>query len=82
MRSGPTTMNQPQTLNDDYIRQLKQLMNSNYATQYIAQIMAQNPQLNSIMQLIQNGNNPRVIFENLARQRGIDPNEVLNKLLN
>ena len=73
---------QPQ-LNEEYIQQLKILMHSKNAPQYIAEIMMQNPQLRQIFNLIKSGGNPQVIYENLARQMGVvDPNYLLSKLMN
>ena len=51
-------------------------------TQLLAQAAMKNPQFQQVLQLLQNGGNPQVIFENLARQKGIDPNWLLNKLMN
>ena len=85
MRNGQMpqqqTAQQPQ-LNEEYIQQLKMLMNSGNPQQYLAQAAANNPQLKQVMTMIANGGNPRTIFENLARQKGIDPNLILNKLIN
>ena len=75
--------NQSQQLNDPYIDQIKTLMNSGGdPTQLLAQAAMMNPQFQQVLQLLQNGGNPQVIFENLARQKGIDPNWLLNKLMN
>lgn len=75
--------NQSQQLNDPYIDQIKTLMNSgDDPTQLLAQAAMKNPQFQQVLQLLQNGGNPQVIFENLARQKGIDPNWLLNKLMN
>ena len=56
-------------------------MRSNNASSFLAQAFAQNPQLKSIMAMINSGGNQRLIYENLARQMGYDPNLILNKLL-
>lgn len=85
MRNGqiPQQQAQAQTpqLNEEYIQQLKTLMHSGNPSQFLAQATAQNPQLKSIMSMIANGGDPKTIFENLARQRGIDPNLILDKLM-
>jgi len=31
--------------------------------------------------MLQNGGNPQMVYENLARQRGVDPNWLINKLM-
>ena len=47
----------------------------------INQMAASNPQMQQVMQFVnQNGGDAKQAFYNLAQQRGIDPNEVLNQL--
>ena len=57
-------------------------MRSKNAPQYLAELAKQNPQFKQILQLAQNGNNLQAIFENMANQNGIDPNSILQKLIN
>ena len=44
--------------------------------------MAQsNPQLQQVMQYIQeNGGDAKTAFYNLAKQKGVDPNDILNQV--
>ena len=74
-----TQYQQPQ-LNEEYIQQLKILMHSKNAEQYLAAIAMNNPQFKSILNMVKNGGNPQAIYEMLARQWGVDPNWLLNKL--
>ena len=56
-------------------------MNSKNAPQYLAQLAQQNPQFQQLYGMAMGGANMKQLFEQMARQRGIDPNLVLNKLL-
>lgn len=41
-----------------------------------------NPQFQQVMQFVnQNGGNPKEVFYQLAKQKGVDPSTVLNQLL-
>ena len=71
---------QPQ-INEAYIDQLKQLMKSGNAPQYLAQAALSNPQIRQILELYKNSSNPQALFESLARQQGVDPNWLINKLM-
>lgn len=57
-------------------------MKSKNATEYLAVLAQQNPTFKQILQMAQGGGNLQSMFENMARQRGIDPNSVLDKLIN
>ncbi len=47
----------------------------------INQMAANNPQMQQVMQYIQqNGGNAKQAFYTLAQQKGVDPNEVLRQL--
>ena len=47
----------------------------------IQQMSANNPQMQQVMNVIQqNGGDPRAAFYNMAQQKGIDPNVILNQL--
>lgn len=80
MRSGQMIPQYPQ-LNEAYINQLKQLMRSNNAVDYLTQAFAANPQLQNILQMFKTTDNPQMLYENLARQAGVDPNYLINKLM-
>lgn len=42
-------------------------------------LMQNNPQFGQLMQMCQ-GQNPQVVFENMCKQQGVDPNAVINAL--
>lgn len=57
------------------------LKNSSNPQAMMSTLMNQNPQLKSVMELVNRyGGDPRTAFFSLAKERGIDPNEVLNLL--
>lgn len=44
------------------------------------QVMANNPAISEVLSYInQNGGDPKTVFENLAKQMGMNPNEVLEQ---
>ena len=75
---------QPQLpqINEEYLNQLKTLMNSKNASEYLIKIAQENPWFKQIIQMSQNGGNLQNLFENMARQRGVDPKQILQKLVN
>lgn len=79
MRSGQM-MPYPQ-LNEAYINQLKQLMRSENAVDYLTKAFAANPQLQNILQMFKTTDNPQMLYETIARQMGVDPNYLINKLM-
>lgn len=65
--------------------QLKQMINTLKSSRnpnlMMYQMMQNNPQFRQVMDYVnQNGGNPKDAFYTLARQKGIDPNEILNML--
>lgn len=67
------------------IGQIKNMMNlvqnSADPNAMLNQMAAQNPQLSNVMEIVnQNGGDPKTAFYNLARQRGVDPDSILNML--
>lgn len=82
---GPN-QNQPLQNNSiGSIQQIKSVMqmiqNSNNPSAMLQTLMMQNPKLQSVMQFInQNGGDPKAAFYALAKQKGVDPNEVINML--
>lgn len=67
------------------IQQIKSMMqmiqNSNNPSAMLQTLMMQNPQFQSVMQFVnQNGGDPKAAFYALAKQKGVDPNEVINML--
>lgn len=45
----------------------------------LSQLMARNPQINSVIQML-NGRNPKDVFYEQCQQHGIDPESVLSQL--
>jgi len=57
------------------------IRNSRNPQQMIANLAAQNPQMRAVMQEIQNhGGDARAAFYEMAQQKGVDPNMILNQL--
>lgn len=64
---------------------IKQMMNTiksasdpNAAMQMLAN---KNPQMRQVMQMVQeNGGDPKAAFYNLAKQKGVDPEQILSML--
>lgn len=78
-------MNNP--MNPQMIQQIKGVMNQIKMAQNpqlaLNQILMNNPNINSIMELVKNnGGNLQTAFYSLAKQKGIDPQVVLNELRN
>jgi hypothetical protein len=71
-------------LNQTSINQLKQaykiFMQKGDPMQILNQMSAQNPQLQSIVQMLNNGANPEIIFKNLCQAKGINAEEFINQL--
>ena len=77
-------LNQSQQLPSN-LNQIKSMMNMVRGAQnpkmMLQNMINQNPQMRQVMNLVQqNGGDPKTAFYNLARQKGIDPDQVLNML--
>ena len=46
------------------------------------QMAMRNPQMQPILNMVRQGMNPNQLFEDLCRQRGINPQEFINMLKN
>lgn len=70
--------------NNPNIQQLKQayqiFSQSKNPLQAFQMMASRNPQLQSIMQMLQNGGNPQQIFNSICQQRGINPQEFLKQI--
>lgn len=42
-------------------------------------VLQQNPQMQQVVQMCR-GQNPKIVFENMCRQMGINPNDIINAL--
>ena len=61
----------------DLYRAMKQ---SNNPYQMFMQMASQNPQMRPVINAIQQGNDPRMIFNNMCQQRGINPDEFIRNI--
>jgi hypothetical protein len=67
------------------VNQIKQMFNMFKSAQnpqaLLNNMASQNPQLKQVMEAInQHGGDPKKAFYDIARERGIDPDEILNQL--
>ena len=67
------------------IQQIKNMMNvvnnSQNPSMMLQNLAQQNPQMRQVMDIIrQSGGDPKTAFYNMAKQKGIDPNQILNML--
>lgn len=73
----------PAGINMQAIQQAKQAMNMlkavNNPQQALMQVAQQNPQLNSIMQMI-GGRNPQEVFYEECKKKGVNPEDILSQL--
>lgn len=46
----------------------------------INNLLQSNPSLKSIMNMVKNGANPKQMFFEMAKQKGIDPNTILSQI--
>ena len=67
------------------LRQIKQMANLvknvNNPQQLLTNLVNQNPQMKQVLDMIQtSGKSPRDLFYEMANQKGVDPNQILNLL--
>lgn len=72
-------------INQSNIQQIKQMMdmlkNSQNPQMMLQNIVNQNPNMQQVMNLVkQSGGDAKSAFYNLAKQKGIDPNQILSML--
>lgn len=58
----------------------KALVNAKNPMQLFSYMAANNPQLQPVLNALQSGMSPQVLFNNLCQQRGIDPNSFLKQI--
>lgn len=62
------------------IKNMIAMLNSAQNPQAVLQMLAQkNPQMAQVMQLV-GGRNPQDVFYELCRQKGVNPDDILNQL--
>ena len=60
---------------------INQIRSANDPNSMFQSLAATNPQIQQVMQYVQqNGGDAKQAFYNLAQQRGVDPNSILNQL--
>ena len=70
-----------QSQNNNIGNTFRMLKNSNNPMQLLQNMARSNPQVQSVMNMIQtSGKSPKDLFYEIARQRGVDPNQILNML--
>jgi len=83
-RNNVPTTTTTETATQPQIAQLKNMMNAikTSANPQLAfqSLLNQNPQMQQVYNLIQSSGNPQQLFYELARQRGVDPNSILQQL--
>ena len=77
--------NQSPSLPNNNIAQIKQMMNlfrgANNPQQLLMNLTNQNPQMRQVMNMIQtSGKSPKDLFYELAKQKGVNPDEILKQL--
>ena len=63
------------------MNQMYQQLNQNNYVAQINSMLQQNPKLNQVMNVVRNGGNPKQLFFEMARQKGVDPQSILSKLM-
>lgn len=46
----------------------------------VDQMLQSNPKLQSVIDIVKHGRNPKELFYTLAKQRGVDPNSILSQI--
>ena len=72
----------PRSVNSNPLLDLmNQVKNSSNPRAMMKQLLANNPNFQNVMNYInQNGGDAKTAFYNLAAQKGVDPNSILNQL--
>lgn len=75
-------LNQQQSLNEQSFNPFemaKMVQQSKNPNGMMMNLIKQNPQMREALELVQqNGGNPKEVFYKLAKQKGINPNSILN----
>lgn len=73
---------QPQIVNLDKIKQMMQFVKmANNPNAALNQLISSNPQMAQLLQMIQqSGQSPEQLFYALAKQKGVDPEQILAAL--
>lgn len=79
------SMQSTMTNQNPFLANVKNMMNmtksSGNPQMFLQQMMSKNPQVKQAMEMVQsNGGDAKSLFYALAKQKGIDPNTILNQL--
>lgn len=67
--------------NNNILKMFHSVKNSQDPNSMIQSLMQNNPQMQQVMQVInQHGGNAKEAFYSMAQQKGVDPNTILNQL--
>lgn len=67
--------------NPNNIKMLMDLYKSGMDPKAMISILGMNnPQMQPVIQMLQQGKDPKELFYNLCQQQGIDPNTIINQL--
>ena len=66
--------------NMEYYRNIYKMLSNNNPINMMNQLANNNPNMKPIIDLLNNGANPRDIFNDLCKQRGINPDEFIKGL--
>lgn len=85
MSNNPfNALNPANPMNSNRIGQMRSMFqtfqNSKNPMMLFQQMASRNPQLQPIMNMLRQGMNPNQIFENICKQRGINPQELINMI--
>ena len=78
-------VNQNLSFPNNNLMQIKNMMNmfknASNPQAMLQTLMQQNPQIKQVMNFVQqSGGDPKTAFYNLAKQQGVDPNQILQML--
>jgi enoyl reductase-like protein len=80
---NPLAMMSTGGVNQSAVQSVKQMMQAfqmmQNPQQAIAQLMQQNPQLNTVMQMC-NGKDPKAVFYAECEKRGVNPDDIIKQL--
>ena len=69
--------------NNGIMQMFQNVKNAQNPNAMLQSLMQNNPQMKQVMDIInQNGGNAKQAFYNMAQQKGIDPNTIINNLKN
>ena len=71
----------PQSNSNSLLDLMNQVKNSSNPTEMMEKMLTSNPNFQGVVNYInQNGGDAKTAFYNLAAQKGVDPNTILNQL--